>query len=94
MTASFRNVSPDPSWNVTADLEAASVKGIFSLWGPRDPKRTDLTGSLSAWAWTMSRAVDYIEPDPALTALYEERYQKFKAIYPTVKPLFKVLKEE
>ena len=35
-----------------------------------------------------------IEPDAELAALYEERYQKFKAIYPTVKPLFKVLKED
>ena len=35
-----------------------------------------------------------IEPEAELAALYEERYQKFKAIYPTVKPLFKVLKED
>ena len=32
-----------------------------------------------------------IEPDPAITARYEERYQKFKKIYPTLKPLFKEL---
>lgn len=32
-----------------------------------------------------------IEPDAELTALYEERYQKFKQIYPTCKPLFKEL---
>lgn len=27
-------------------------------------------------------------PDPALTELYEDRYQQYKKIYPTVKPLF------
>lgn len=31
---------------------------------------------------------DTVEPDPALTALYEERYQQFKQIYPTCKDLF------
>ncbi len=35
-----------------------------------------------------------IEPDEELAALYEERYNKFKAIYPTVKPLFQTLKED
>ena len=66
VTACFRNISPDPNWKLIPNLEAAAVKGIFALWGERDPKRTDLTGSLSAWAWTMSRGVDYIETDPAL----------------------------
>lgn len=32
--------------------------------------------------------VDTIEPDPELTAKYEERYSKFVKIYPTVKDLF------
>lgn len=32
-----------------------------------------------------------VEPDPELTARYEERYQKFKQIYPACKTLFKVL---
>ncbi len=32
-----------------------------------------------------------IEPDAELTARYEERYQKFKQIYPTCKALFKEL---
>jgi len=27
-------------------------------------------------------------PDPEIAARYEEQYQKFAAIYPTVKPLF------
>ena len=32
-----------------------------------------------------------IEPDAELTARYEERYQKYKQIYPACKPLFKQL---
>lgn len=33
-----------------------------------------------------------IEPEPELTAKYEERYQKFKEIYPVCKSLFKIIK--
>ena len=34
------------------------------------------------------KVVDTVEPDPELAALYEERYQQFKKIYPAVKELF------
>ena len=34
------------------------------------------------------KVVDTVEPDPELVAKYEERYQKFRKIYPTVKELF------
>ena len=34
------------------------------------------------------KVVDTIEPEPKLTAKYEERYQQFRRIYPTVKGLF------
>ena len=40
----------------------------------------------------MVKVVDTVEPDPGLVAKYEERYQKFRKIYPTVKGLFKELK--
>lgn len=40
------------------------------------------------------RITSTIEPEPELAALYEERYSKFKAIYPTAKPLFQLFKEE
>ena len=33
-----------------------------------------------------------VEPDPELTALYEQRYQQFKQIYPACKALFAALK--
>lgn len=34
------------------------------------------------------KVVDTIEPEPKLTAKYEERYQQFRRIYPTIKGLF------
>ena len=33
-----------------------------------------------------------VEPDPELTAKYEDRYQKFRQIYPACKPLFEIIK--
>ena len=34
------------------------------------------------------KVVDTVEPEPELVAKYEERYQKFKKIYPALKQLF------
>ena len=34
------------------------------------------------------KVVETVEPDPDLTAKYEERYQKFRTLYPTMKELF------
>ena len=34
------------------------------------------------------KVVDVVKPDPELTALYEDRYQRFSKIYPAVKDLF------
>ena len=33
-----------------------------------------------------------VEPDPELVAKYEERYQKFRQIYPACKPLYEIIK--
>lgn len=38
------------------------------------------------------KITDTVEPDPALTAKYEERYNQFKQIYPTCKSLFEIIK--
>lgn len=48
---------------------------------------------VKACADALIKVTGCIEPDPELAALYEERYQKFKAIYPAVKELFKTLKD-
>ena len=38
------------------------------------------------------KVVDTIEPEAELAAKYENRYNKFKEIYPTVKDLYSKLK--
>ena len=35
------------------------------------------------------KIVDTVEPQPELVAKYEEKYQKFRTLYPTMKPLFR-----
>ena len=39
-------------------------------------------------ATKLVKVVDTIEPDPELAKKYDEKYQKFVKIYPTVKNLF------
>ena len=43
-------------------------------------------------AAALVRTTETIEPDPELSARYEEQYQKFRKIYPSVKNLFKEIK--
>ena len=43
-----------------------------------------------AKAFVKTKAV--IQPDPEIAARYEAQYQKFKAIYPSMKELFKIIK--
>ncbi len=47
--------------------------------------------SVEAIAKALVKVVDTVDPDPDLAAKYEERYQKFKAIYPACKPLFALI---
>ena len=47
--------------------------------------------SVAAAADALVEVARTVEPDPALTALYEERYQQYRRIYPAVKALFPVI---
>jgi len=67
MTACYADVSPDPDWK-TDDMEKFPYTGVFELWGPRDETRTDNPTALGAWAWALSRGLDYIGTDAALDA--------------------------
>ena len=44
--------------------------------------------SVEAACEKLVKVIDTVEPDPELVAKYEERYQEFKKLYPTVKVLF------
>lgn len=49
--------------------------------------------SVEEAAGKLVKVVETVEPEEELVAKYEERYQKFKKIYPTVKGLFQELAE-
>ena len=50
--------------------------------------------SVSEICAQLIRVKETIEPDPEIAARYEVRYQQFKSIYPTMKPLFKALNRQ
>ena len=53
MSANYKQISSDgPGKN------GMPLDGVFELWGARDPKRTDNTGALMAWAWGLCRGLD------------------------------------
>jgi hypothetical protein len=51
-----------------ADNGAGLTKGIIGLTNRGQPRKPDDWGSLRAWAWGASRALDYFETDPAVNA--------------------------
>ena len=71
MSACYCEVSPDPD---RGERETQFMQnpfaytGVFELWGPRDPSRTDDITALGAWAWALSRGLDLAERVPELDA--------------------------
>ena len=51
-----------------ADNGAGLTKGIIGLCNQGQPRKPDDWGTLRAWAWGASRALDYFETDPAVNA--------------------------
>ena len=71
VTACYAELSPDPErGDKDPDgkplQEEFAYTGVFSLWGQRDPSRTDNTTALNAWAWGLMRGMDLIEKDSLL----------------------------
>jgi lysophospholipase L1-like esterase len=54
--------------SVQADNGAGLTKGIIGLANKGQPRKPEDWGSLRAWAWGASRALDYLETDPAVDA--------------------------
>jgi lysophospholipase L1-like esterase len=53
---------------IQADNGAGLTKGIIGLANKGQPRKPDDWGSLRAWGWGASRALDYLETDPAVNA--------------------------
>ena len=71
MSACYCEVSPDPDWtekDPAHQQDPFAYTGVFDLWPKRDESRTDNTTALGAWAWALSRGLDYAETDPLLDA--------------------------
>ena len=72
MSACYCEVSPDPTMNAPDAAifpqETFAYTGVFTLWGPRDPKRTDNITAIGAWGWALSRGLDLAERIPEIDA--------------------------
>jgi lysophospholipase L1-like esterase len=54
--------------SIQADNGGGLTRGIIGLVNQGQPRKPDDWGSLRAWAWGASRALDYLETDPAVDA--------------------------
>ncbi len=54
--------------SIQADNGAGLTRGIIGLVNKGQPRKPDDWGALRAWAWGASRALDYLETDPAVDA--------------------------
>jgi hypothetical protein len=61
----FASLSPV---SIQADNGAGLTRGIIGLVNKGEPRKPEDWGSLRAWAWGASRALDYLETDTAIDA--------------------------
>jgi hypothetical protein len=61
----FASLSPA---SIQADNGAGLTRGIIGLVNKGQPRKPDDWGALRAWAWGASRALDYLETEPAVDA--------------------------
>jgi hypothetical protein len=53
--------------DVVADKHDGFASGVFSIFD-KAPRSPDAWAAIAAWAWGASRALDYLETDPAIDA--------------------------
>jgi hypothetical protein len=81
--------------SVQADKGDSLTRGIIGLTNRGQPRRPDDWGALRAWAWGASRALDYLETDPAVDAKRVgieglSRYGKAAAVTMAYDPRFAI----
>ncbi|HEY4328117.1 MAG TPA: acetylxylan esterase [Phycisphaerae bacterium] len=54
--------------SIQADNGAGLTQGIIGLVNHGQPRKPDDWGALRAWAWGVSRVIDYFETDPSVNA--------------------------
>jgi len=54
--------------SIQADNGAGLTKGVIGIANQGRPRKPEDWGALRAWAWGASRALDYLETDPAVDA--------------------------
>ncbi len=67
LTACYADACADPMFY--QDQEELCFRGdftLFQLWGARDESKGDNITALGAWAWLLSRGLDYAASDPDL----------------------------
>jgi len=67
LAAGWGYLTLDPG-SIQADNGAGLTKGIIGLTNFGQPRKPEDWGSLRAWAWGASRALDYLETDPLVNA--------------------------
>ena len=67
MTACYGQISPDTEVRKGLPEEPAYTRS-FDLWPKRDPKRDDNITAIGAWAWTLSRGLDFAYTIPEIDA--------------------------
>lgn len=69
LSACYADVSPDPlafGKDGVDQYPFATTNGVFTLWGPRDERRTDNITAIGAWAWALSRGLDLAGRQPEI----------------------------
>ena len=82
--------------SVQADNGAGLTQGIIGLVNKGKPRKPDDWGSLRAWAWGASRALDYFETDPSVDAKQvgiegHSRYGKAAVVAMAYDPRFAIV---
>src|SRR6185436_5877889 len=81
--------------SIQADNGAGLTQGIIGLTNKGQPRKPDHWGSLRAWAWGASRALDYLETDKSVDAKHVgieglSRYGKAALVAMAYEPRFAI----